>query len=119
MSVLLAQLCERYHKARKEDGQPMLAMTELAQVHGTLPAGRARMRKLHALAATAAAMIDEAYEAFETEHRPGISPCFATSTRRRYRCRSATGRSGSDNRRLKIPMKAFMLRAEKSRSVIE
>ncbi len=64
VSVLLAQLCERYHKARKEDGRPVLAMTELAQVRGTLQQAEQECTKLHALAATAATMIDEAYEAF-------------------------------------------------------
>ena len=65
VSVLLAQLCERYHKARKEDGRPVLPMTELAQIHGTLAQAEQECAKLHALAATAAAMIDEAYEAFD------------------------------------------------------
>jgi hypothetical protein len=67
VSVLLSQLCERYHKARKEDGRPMLALTEIAQVRGTLQQAEQECAKLHALAATAAAMIDEAYEAFGTE----------------------------------------------------
>ncbi len=65
VSVLLAQLCERYHKARKEDGRPVLPMTELAQIRGTLQQAEQECTKLHALAATAAAMIDEAYEAFD------------------------------------------------------
>ena len=64
VSVLLAQLSERYHKARKEDGRPVLAMTELAQVRGTLLQAEQECAKLHALAATAAIMIDEAYGAF-------------------------------------------------------
>jgi phage terminase Nu1 subunit (DNA packaging protein) len=67
VSVLLAQLCERYHKARKEDGRPVLAATELAQVRGTLAQAEQEASKLHMLAATAAAMIDDAYLAFETE----------------------------------------------------
>ncbi len=67
VSVLLAQLCERYHKARKEDGRPMLPAPELAQVRGTLLQAEQECSKLHALAATAATMIDEAYAAFETE----------------------------------------------------
>ena len=54
VSVLLAQLCERYHKARKEDGRPVLPMTELAQVRGTLLQAEQECTKLHALAATAA-----------------------------------------------------------------
>jgi hypothetical protein len=70
VSVLLGQLCERYHKARKEDGRPMITMTELAQVRGTLGQAEQECAKLHALAATAAAMIDEAYDAFRTEQPP-------------------------------------------------
>ena len=67
VSVLLAQLCERYHKARKEDGRPVLAQTEMAQVRGTLQQAEQECAKLHALAATAATMIDEAYAAFGTD----------------------------------------------------
>jgi hypothetical protein len=70
VSVLLAQLCERYHKARKEDGRPILAGTELAQVRGTLQQAEQECAKLHALAATAADMIDEAYRAFGTDQPP-------------------------------------------------
>jgi hypothetical protein len=67
VAVLLAQLCERYHKARKEDGRPVLPLTELAQVRGTLQQAEQECAKLHALAATAATMIDEAYAAFGTK----------------------------------------------------
>jgi hypothetical protein len=70
VSVLLAQLCERWHKSRKEDGQPVLQMTELAQVKGTLLQAEQECSKLHALAATAAAMIDETYTAFEIAQPP-------------------------------------------------
>ena len=45
-------------------------MTELAQVRGTLQQAEQECTKLHALAATAAAMIDEAYQAFGTEQPP-------------------------------------------------
>jgi hypothetical protein len=67
VSVLLSQLCERYHKARKEDGRPVLPMTELAQVRGTLQQAEQECAKLHALAASAAGMLDEAWQAFELE----------------------------------------------------
>jgi hypothetical protein len=70
VSVLLAQLCERYHKARKEDGRPVLPNPELAQVRGTLLQCEQECAKLHALAATAAEMIDEAYQAFEDKCPP-------------------------------------------------
>jgi hypothetical protein len=64
VSVLLAQLCERYHKARKEDGRPALPPPELGQVRGTLLQAEEECSKLHALAAAAAEMVDEAYAAF-------------------------------------------------------
>ena len=64
VSVLLSQLCERYHKARKEDGRPVLPLTELGQVRGTLEQAEQECSKLHALAAAAGEMIDEAYAAF-------------------------------------------------------
>jgi hypothetical protein len=65
VSVLLSQLCERYHKARREDGRPVLPATEMGQIRGTLLQAEQECAKLHALAATAAEMIDEAYAAFE------------------------------------------------------
>ena len=67
VSVLLSQLCERYHKARKEDGKPVLHRPELMQVQGTLAQAEQECAKLHMLAATAATMIDEAYRAFEID----------------------------------------------------
>jgi hypothetical protein len=65
VSVLLSQLCERYHKARKEEGRPIFPTAELAQVKGTLQQAELECAKLHALAATAAAMLDEAWQAFD------------------------------------------------------
>ncbi len=67
VSALLAQLCDRYHKARKEDGHPVLYPTELAQVEACLGQCERESEKLHALAATAQAMIDEARAAFRLE----------------------------------------------------
>jgi len=67
VSVLLSQLCERYHKARKEDGRPVLPAPEIAQVRGTLLQAEQECAKLHALAASAAGMIDEAWQAFRLE----------------------------------------------------
>ena len=67
VQVLLSQLCERYHKARREDGRPVLHQTELAQIRGTLQQAEQECAKLHALAAAAAEMIDEAYRAFDLE----------------------------------------------------
>jgi hypothetical protein len=64
VSVLLGQLCERYHRARKEDGRPVFFPLELSQVRGTLDQGEQELQKLHALAAASAAMLDEGWQAF-------------------------------------------------------
>jgi hypothetical protein len=64
LAVLLAQLCERYHKVPKEDGRPVFWPTELAQVKGTLEQCELELSKLHMLAATADAMLAEAWQAF-------------------------------------------------------
>ena len=64
MSVLLGQLCERYHKAAKEDGRAVVPPAEQAQIRGTLGQCEQELEKLHALAAAAQAMIDEAHRAF-------------------------------------------------------
>jgi hypothetical protein len=66
-SVLLAQLCERYHRARKEDGRPVFSAMELGQIIGTISQAEQEAAKLHALARATAAMIDEACEAFGLE----------------------------------------------------
>jgi hypothetical protein len=67
VSVLLSQLCERYHKARRLEGRPILPATELGQIRGTLQQAEQECAKLHALAAASAEMIDEAYSAFEID----------------------------------------------------
>jgi hypothetical protein len=64
VSVLLGQLCERYHRARKESGAPVFFPLELSQVRGTLDQGEQELQKLHALAAASAAMLDEGWQAF-------------------------------------------------------
>jgi hypothetical protein len=64
VSVLLAQLCERWHRARKEDGRPIFGRPELLQIDGTLNQCEQELQKLHALAATARSMLDEAWQAF-------------------------------------------------------
>jgi hypothetical protein len=65
VSTLLGQLCERYHRAPKdESGRPRIYPAELAQVSGTLGQCELELAKLHALAAAAQAMIDEAHAAF-------------------------------------------------------
>jgi hypothetical protein len=67
LSVLLAQLSERYHRARKENGKPLLYTTELAQIKGTLEQCELELQKLHLLAAAADGMLDEAWHAFGCE----------------------------------------------------
>jgi hypothetical protein len=65
ISTLLGQLCERYHHAPKEDGRiASVFPAELAQIQGTLGQAECESYKLHALAAAAMAMIDEAHRAF-------------------------------------------------------
>ena len=50
LAVLLAQLSERYHRARKENGKPVFYTTELAQIKGTLEQCELELQKLHMLA---------------------------------------------------------------------
>jgi hypothetical protein len=64
VSVLLGQLCERYHQAPKQDGRAVVLPAELAQIRGTLGQCEQELEKLHALAAAAQAMVDEAHQAF-------------------------------------------------------
>jgi hypothetical protein len=64
-SVLLSQLCERYHRARKEDGRVLIGGAELAQIQGTLQQVEQECSKLHLLAAAAGEMLDEAWHAFD------------------------------------------------------
>src|ERR1039458_1004651 len=64
ISVLLAQLCERYHRARTEDGKPVFERIELAQIKGTLEQCEQELGKLHVLAASAQSMLEEAWSAF-------------------------------------------------------
>jgi hypothetical protein len=70
-SVLLSQLCERYHRARTEDGRPVFGGAELAQIVGTLGQVEQECAKLHLLAGTAAEMLREASEAFNVSQSPG------------------------------------------------
>jgi hypothetical protein len=60
-AVLLAQLCERYHKAPKENGKPVFDVQECYQIKGALGQVELELEKLHMLAATADAMLAEAY----------------------------------------------------------
>jgi hypothetical protein len=68
IATLLGQLNERWRQLRKgTDGRPVVFLAELEQVKGTLAQAQEESAKLHALAASAQAMIDEAYRAFGIE----------------------------------------------------
>jgi hypothetical protein len=64
VSVLLGQLCERYHRAPKENGCAVVPPAEQAQIRGTLSQCEQELEKLHALAAASQVMVDEAHQAF-------------------------------------------------------
>src|SRR5262249_14733584 len=64
VQVLVSQLCERFHRARKEDGKPVFGQAELGQIRGTLDQAELELQKLHMLAAASTAMLDEAWNAF-------------------------------------------------------
>ena len=66
-SVLLGQLCERYHRLPKEGGRAVIFPAELAQIRGTLGQCELELGKLHALAAASQAMVNEAHRAFGLE----------------------------------------------------
>ena len=53
VSVLLGQLCERYHRAPKDGGRAVVFPAELAQIRGTLGQCEQELEKLHVLAAAA------------------------------------------------------------------
>lgn len=67
MSVLLGQLCERYHRAPKEGSRAVVFPAELEQIRGTLRQCEQELEKLHALAAASQAMVDDAHRAFGLE----------------------------------------------------
>ncbi len=71
VSVLIAQLSERYRVLPKESYRAVASPPELASVRGTLVQAETEMAKLHALAAAAQAMIDDGYRAYgmEPPHR--------------------------------------------------
>jgi hypothetical protein len=64
ISVLLAQLCERYHRLKAGDDSRPIPARDLAEVRGTLSLCELDADKLHALAAASHTMLDEAYLEF-------------------------------------------------------
>jgi hypothetical protein len=68
VTQILCQLAEHYRKARRgENGEPTFGDRELQSVAGSLEECERETFKLHALAAAAAQMVDEAYAAFGIE----------------------------------------------------
>jgi hypothetical protein len=67
VSVLLAQLCDRYHKQRKEDGEPVFYPIDILSIKATLGVAEQELQKLHMLAGSADAMLTEAYGAFNID----------------------------------------------------
>jgi hypothetical protein len=77
VQVLVSQLCERFHRARKQDGNPVFGHAELGQIRGTLEQAELELQKLHMLAAASTAMLDDAWNAFGLAwpHRPYAIVC--------------------------------------------
>jgi hypothetical protein len=69
-SVILAQLCERCHKARKENGRPVFGFQERSQIEGSLAQVEHELQKLYILAGAAAAMLAEAHAELGIPQRP-------------------------------------------------
>lgn len=67
ISVLVNQLCERYHKARKEDGEPVFGPIEIDQIKSTLGMCEQELEKLHILAAASDEMMEEVYGALSID----------------------------------------------------
>jgi hypothetical protein len=64
LSVLLGQLCERWHKAGKYGVQPIFGALELTHIKAILAEGEKDLQKLHLIAAASEMMLGEAYRAF-------------------------------------------------------
>lgn len=68
VSILVAQLCDQYHKTPgATDGTPRLRPIDIPAIRGTLGQCEMELEKLHALAAAAAVIIDEAHRAYGLE----------------------------------------------------
>lgn len=65
INTLLTQLCEAYHRMRKERPAAIPGPTEKASAMATLAEARRDLDRLHVLAATSEMMITEAYGAFD------------------------------------------------------
>lgn len=78
VSTLVTQLCERWHRSRREQGIPVLDRADRASVTSTLERCELDVRKLRMIAAAAEDMIREAREAFaldpQASHAIGPMP---------------------------------------------
>jgi hypothetical protein len=63
VSVLLAQVCELYHRVPKEDGEPIFTVRDVERLAATIAQCEMDCEKLHMLAAASSMMISEAYAA--------------------------------------------------------
>jgi hypothetical protein len=73
VATLVSQLCEHWHKARKENGFPVFYAPELERLKETLTRCELEVQKLHILAAAADEMLIEARAAFGIEHSERLS----------------------------------------------
>jgi hypothetical protein len=64
VATLCSQLCEHWHRARRENGVPVLTDLELLRLKATIDRIEIEVNKLHVLAAAASDMLGEAREAF-------------------------------------------------------
>ena len=67
IATLASQLCEHWHRARKENGFPVFYAPELERLKCTLERCEIEVQKLHILAAAADEMLLEARAAFGLE----------------------------------------------------
>jgi hypothetical protein len=64
LATLVSQLCEHWHRARRENGMPVFYAPELERLKSTLLRCELEVQKLHILAAAADEMLTEAWDAF-------------------------------------------------------
>jgi hypothetical protein len=64
LATLVSQLCEHWHRARRDNGMPVFYAPELERVKSTLQRCEPEVQKLHIMAAAADEMLTEAWDAF-------------------------------------------------------
>lgn len=73
-NTILAQLCERYHRYRKEEGVPVVSISDLPAIRATLTEAYRWRDSLIAGASGLDQALDEAYEAFAID--PPVRQCW-------------------------------------------